>query len=262
MLTSDFVEMLNEMRFGKLRPESLEAFRRLDRPVITANGIEPTELFPRREDVDKANKQRLENIYAEGWNYDATDGGAITDSVQKEKMLANFMAPRSLQLKVGAQVMLIKNIDETLVNGSLGKVIGFCHKVEYITDAHGRWRQHGVEEDIEHLDGHDEEQKEKMLTKFRSAISSSAKPFPVVRFNVPGGGSRDMFVEYDQFKTELPNGEVQVSRSQLPLILAWAMSIHKAQGQSELRCVARSSADDSPGACQGGPEQGVREGSR
>lgn len=39
-------------------------------------------------------------------------------------------------------------------------------------------------------------------------------------------------VEPEQWKVELPNGEVQASRNQLPLILAWALSIHKAQGQT------------------------------
>ena len=40
-------------------------------------------------------------------------------------MLANFMAPQVLKLRINAQVMLIKNVDETLVNGSVGKVIAF-----------------------------------------------------------------------------------------------------------------------------------------
>jgi len=39
-------------------------------------------------------------------------------------------------------------------------------------------------------------------------------------------------VQPEQWKVELPNGEVQASRTQIPLILAWALSIHKAQGQT------------------------------
>ena len=36
--------------------------------------------------------------------YTAYDGGSIPDQQQREKMLANFMAPKRLVLKEGAQV--------------------------------------------------------------------------------------------------------------------------------------------------------------
>ncbi|OCF36037.1 ATP-dependent DNA helicase PIF1 [Kwoniella heveanensis CBS 569] len=223
-----FVDMLNEMRFGKLTPKSIEAFRSLSRPIDYTDNIEPTELFPRREDVDKSNGTRLKQLNTDGYSYAAIDGGAVTDPVQREKLLANFMAPGFLELKVDAQVMLIKNVDESLVNGSMGKVIGFDWKSNNF-DTSGRWDPDAV------YQGMDEEEKykqKKLEEALREKISSGAKPWPVVRFNIPGGGTRDMFVEPDTFKAELPNGEVQASRAQLPLILAWAMSIHKSQGQT------------------------------
>lgn len=41
-----------------------------------------------------------------------------------------------------------------------------------------------------------------------------------------------MLVHPEIWKVEQPNGEISASRLQLPLILAWALSIHKAQGQT------------------------------
>jgi ATP-dependent DNA helicase PIF1 len=208
-----FVDMLNEMRFGRLTPGSIAEFRKLARPIYYDDGIEPTELFPRREDVDRSNSGRLNALNTDGWSYVAADGGAVTDPVQREKILSNFMVPQQIMLKIDAQVMLIKNVDETLVNGSMGKVVGFCHKQLYFTDAQGRWRRDG---DLEDCD--DEEDRAKRF-RLREMLSSKAahgvKPFPVVQFKVPGGGLRDMLVEPDQFKAELPNGEVQASRSQV-----------------------------------------------
>ncbi|WWD20773.1 hypothetical protein CI109_105250 [Kwoniella shandongensis] len=225
-----FVDMLNEMRFGRLSPQSIASFKALSRTIIYDDTIEPTELFPRREDVDRANRTRLLQLNTDGYSYTATDGGAITDPSQREKLLANFMATGYLELKIDAQVMLIKNMDETLVNGSMGKVIGFCHKVLYFQDTSGKWQPDAD------IDGLDEDERYRKI-KFRDAMVSKLseahqKPFPVVRFSVPGGGARDLLVEPDVFKAELPNGEIQASRTQLPLILAWAMSIHKSQGQT------------------------------
>lgn len=41
-----------------------------------------------------------------------------------------------------------------------------------------------------------------------------------------------MLILPETWKIELPNGEIQAQRIQVPLILAWALSIHKAQGQT------------------------------
>ena len=51
--------MLNEMRYGKLSAASIKAFKGLARSITYEDGIGPTELFPRREDVDAANNARM-----------------------------------------------------------------------------------------------------------------------------------------------------------------------------------------------------------
>lgn len=42
---SEFVDMLNAMRFGNLDENIVQAFKRLDRRVEYTDGIEPTELL-------------------------------------------------------------------------------------------------------------------------------------------------------------------------------------------------------------------------
>ncbi|EGO28447.1 hypothetical protein SERLADRAFT_458857, partial [Serpula lacrymans var. lacrymans S7.9] len=68
-----FVDMLNSMRFGKLDPKSVEAFRKLSRPVKYTDGIGPTQLYPTRKEVDLANSQRLRELPDQIIRYPAAD---------------------------------------------------------------------------------------------------------------------------------------------------------------------------------------------
>ena len=54
----------------------------------------------------------------------------------------------------------------------------------------------------------------------------------MVRFSLPDGTSRDLLCQPEDWVTEAPGGEILAKRVQVPLILAWALSIHKAQGQT------------------------------
>jgi ATP-dependent DNA helicase PIF1 len=149
-------------------------------------------------------------------NFHSVDGGTIQDMAQREKMLANFMAPQRLTLRLGAQVMLIKNVDEMLVNGSIGKVLRFVDPAIY-----------GTPDDPEFTGG---------AFKFvggaplptagnsaaeenENAATFVVKRYPVVEFFLRNGFKRRMLVMPETWRVELPSGEIQVSRTQVYLPL-------------------------------------------
>ncbi|KTW27996.1 hypothetical protein T552_01860 [Pneumocystis carinii B80] len=229
----DFVEMLNELRLGRLSYNSISKFRSLDRELQFDDGLEPTELFPTRNEVDQANATRMRSLSGALRTFEALDSGTV-DKVQRDKLLSSCMAPARIDLKEGAQVMLIKNFDDQLVNGSLGKVIGFMNEKTFQI-----WQEDEPDDDPfnyhEQIDDSNideiKKRKKRRIAKMQSA-AATGKLWPLVRFTLSNGLTRDMLVQPEQWKIELPNGEVQASRSQIPLILAYAISIHKAQGQT------------------------------
>lgn len=225
----EFANMLNEMREGRLTPASINAFKKLDRKLAFEDDLEATELFPTRQEVDRANTLRMQQLHGEIHSFEARDSGTVVDKTLRDKLLQNCMAPEVIHLKKGAQVMLIKNMDDTLVNGSLGKVIGFMSEQTFD-------KYHENEEQFlaMHDDGSEEIARPDMKSKTKSDLlgASTSQTFPLVRFAIADGTTRDLLCQREPWKIELPNGEVQASRSQVPLILAWALSIHKAQGQT------------------------------
>jgi ATP-dependent DNA helicase PIF1 len=193
--------------------------------------------FPTRNEVDNANTAKMRNLSGEVHTFTAVDSG-VTDLRQRESLLKNFMAQETLSLKKGAQVMLIKNIDTQLVNGSLGKVIAFLTEDQftfYREDEEDFMRAHrdGEEKDPEEAERNAAARKKFQEAKVKAELDGKkGRYFPMVRFTLADNTVRTLLCQPEEWKTEAPGGEVIAKRVQVPLILAWALSIHKAQGQT------------------------------
>ena len=166
----------------------------------------------------------MRRLSGESMTFNAVDSG---DPAVRERLLQNCMAPPVIHLKKGAQVMLVKNMEDTLVNGSIGRVVAFMDAATY--DFY-----HASEGDG---GGSGDEMSSRARKKLKSFSHKDGgvtvtKKWPLVSFVQPDGTERHLLCQAEAWKFELPNGEVQAQRQQVPLILAWALSIHKAQGQT------------------------------
>ncbi|KAJ5497090.1 DNA helicase PIF1 ATP-dependent [Penicillium fimorum] len=227
----EFANMLNEMRLGKITPSTIEAFRRLSRPLDVKDQIEATELFPTRAEVDGANSARMGRLSGEVLRFNAVDSGTIQDPQHRDRLLSNCMAPPMIQLKKGAQVMLIKNMEDSLVNGSIGKVVAFMSE-DYF-DSYKENDKNFADDATASDDERAHRARKKLKPMgYKEGPASMARKWPLVSFLQPDGSERHLLCQPETWKIELPNGEVQAQRQQVPLILAWALSIHKAQGQT------------------------------
>lgn len=255
---NELIELLNDIRMGTTSPDTMRLIKKFEKPVNYDDGIEPTELYPTRKEVDLSNKRRLERLPGYEIVYQAVD--FIPPHINSN-VLNNVMAEKEIKLKEDAQVMMLKNIDDTLVNGSLGKVLFFTttslfaeisklfpdlSDPEVIEDMRCVCRATGLppsgrpaqlQEDINARPTHRQEVLQFLLEK-ASKISNapgilSTIMFPVVKFidKQDIRGYQIKLVEPEEFTVGETEKDSAI-RKQLPPMLCWAISIHKSQGQT------------------------------
>lgn len=197
--SNDFVDMLHKIRVGNVNDELVKKIQQTSLNKLTNDlGITPTVLFCKNIDVDVINARGIAKLEGKEYKFPAID--KFRNEETKEIYKGLFTYKHELILKVGAQVMLVKNLDvaKGLVNGSRGVI------TEIIED-----------DPIDCPGG-------KVMVKFMDgsehAISPDAQTFTDDPSHKASGGYSDPII--------------LASRLQLPLKLAYALTIHKSQGLS------------------------------
>ena len=114
---TEFIEMLDRMRLGATTPDDL---RRVNDRLIPQAANDKEEDFtvtlaPKRDTVDAINSSRLASLKRKLHTY----RGVIRDKFPENSL----PAPLELELKVGAQVVFVRNDPEKRwVNGTVGKI--------------------------------------------------------------------------------------------------------------------------------------------
>ena len=179
----EFQECLNEVRIGKLSKKTKNLLQsRLNFKLTNNFGILPTKLYSTNSSVDSLNNEELDKLSENNpfFEYDMNIKYSKNETALNiYKKFCN--APETIQLCVGAQVMLLWNLDIQggLVNGSRGIVTNFIHDL------------------------------------------------PLVKFL----NGRELVIDYHIWEHE-ENNKKLFTISQIPLKLAYALTIHKSQGCS------------------------------
>jgi len=189
-----YTKILNQIRVGKLKKSSYETLlTHVGKEVPEDSIIKPTILFPKRRDVDLINSAEMSKLGDESHTFELSDDIALT-LAERTSVRTISDAQREMELR-----FLTNNIraDKTLVLKKGAQVMCVAN-----IDMEGPYP---------------------IVNGSQGIIVDFVNKLPLVQFN----DEQKRIIGYHEWKSENVPG---LGVKQIPLILAWAITIHKAQG--------------------------------
>ena len=126
----NFVRLLENIRFGKIDNEAIDILKSRFQIIDQNPAIKPTILVTHNQQMESINEASLKNIPEKSHFFEASYKG---NAKKIEALRKNCLAQENLELKIGCQVMMLKNTyqKDGIINGSLGVVQGFTLKRNY-----------------------------------------------------------------------------------------------------------------------------------
>jgi len=120
-----FSTALSDLRVGNITQATADLLNSRYQPVMDPDDpIKPVKIYPTNRLVSNANEAELRKLPGETWRRSHTSKCKVGQESAMNTLIKDCLAPNILELKIGAQVMLLWNIDVDggLANGSLGVV--------------------------------------------------------------------------------------------------------------------------------------------
>ena len=121
-----YVRHLSDIRTGQCTPETIDYLNTLKRPLVyeevPVSSDKTVTLFSKRIECFLHNSAMLDALPGDSIRHLSQDSGNGID-----KLDSLCQAPRTLSIKIGGRVILLKNLSQSLVNGLCGVVIAFSY---------------------------------------------------------------------------------------------------------------------------------------